>query len=142
MSVPPEIADEVRRWVEKAEHDLLAAEHGLVLADRGLTEIVCFHCQQAAEKYLKAVLVFNQANFPKTHDLRLLLDMARQVSMLALDSRDVLPLNRYAVEGRYPGDWEAITKEDAENAIRTARSVREAVQHVIPEGRGLFPEFP
>lgn len=51
MSVPPEIADEFRRWVEKAEHDLLAAEHSLVLADRGLTDIVCFHSQQAVEVY-------------------------------------------------------------------------------------------
>ena len=58
MSVPPEVGQTVRRWIEKAEHDLEAAtrilqdEHGCPY------DTACFHCQQAVEKYLKAALTF------------------------------------------------------------------------------------
>lgn len=75
MNERPDSAEQIIRWVDKAEHDLLAAEHTMELADRGLTDIVCFHCQQCAEKYLKALLVSLGVHFPKTHDLRLLLDL-------------------------------------------------------------------
>jgi hypothetical protein len=51
MKERPDIIHEVRLWIEKAEHDLLAAKHSMLLADRGLTDIVCFHCRQCAEKF-------------------------------------------------------------------------------------------
>ncbi len=57
MSEPRERLKEVARWTEKAEHDFLAAEHAMELAKEGLTDIVSFHCQQCAEKYLKALLL-------------------------------------------------------------------------------------
>ena len=49
MNEQPDTAQEARRWVEKAEHDLIAAEHTMKLAHEGLTDIVCFHCQQCKE---------------------------------------------------------------------------------------------
>jgi len=75
MKERPDIIHEVRLWIEKAEHDLLAAKHSMLLADRGLTDIVCFHCRQCAEKYIKGLLLLLGVRFPKTHDLRLLLDL-------------------------------------------------------------------
>jgi HEPN domain-containing protein len=75
MSERPELLKEVARWTEKAEHDFLAAEHAMELAQEGLTDTVCFHCQQCAEKYLKALLLYRAVVFPRTHDLRLLLDL-------------------------------------------------------------------
>jgi HEPN domain-containing protein len=75
MSERPELMKEVARWTEKAEHDFLAAEYAMDLAGEGLTEIVSFHCQQCAEKYLKALLLYRGVTFPRTHDLRLLLDL-------------------------------------------------------------------
>jgi HEPN domain-containing protein len=67
---PPEDAlrSLVRQWLEKAARDLDAAERLSTEGGR-LREIVAFHCQQAAEKYLKALLVRNQIEFPKTHDI-------------------------------------------------------------------------
>jgi HEPN domain-containing protein len=75
MSGRPELMKEVARWTEKAEHDFMAAEHAMKLVGEGLTDIVCFHSQQCAEKYLKALLLYQGAAFPRTHDLRLLLDL-------------------------------------------------------------------
>jgi hypothetical protein len=39
------------------------------------TEVICFHAQQCVEKYLKALLVLNRTDFPKTHDIRRLTGM-------------------------------------------------------------------
>jgi len=71
---------------------------------------VCFHAQQCAEKYLKALLALHAVPFPKTHDLpELLLGIPQNVSV-RLRPPDVAVLNRYSIEGRYPGDWEPITR--------------------------------
>jgi len=52
MNQPPELMKEIALGTEKAEHDGTAAEHAMELAAEGLTDIVCFHCQPCAEKYL------------------------------------------------------------------------------------------
>jgi HEPN domain-containing protein len=57
----------IKSWLKKAEKDLLTAKHELSFAD-AVTESICFHCQQAAEKYLKAYLVYLGIPFIKTHD--------------------------------------------------------------------------
>jgi HEPN domain-containing protein len=127
MSEPPERIEEVALWTQKAEHDFLAAEHMMELAKQGLTDIVCFHSQQCAEKYLKALLLYRGIAFPKTHDLRLLLDLIPTDTSLELQREEVIPLNRYAIEGRCPGDWEPITPAEAQRAFEMAQAVRQAV---------------
>lgn len=132
MSEQPELKKEIRHWTEKAEHDFMAAEHAMELAEEGLTDIVCFHCQQCAEKYLKALLLHRGVAFPRTHDLRLLLDLVSTQVSLGLQREQVIPLNRYAIEGRYPGDWEPITATDAQCALEMAQAVRQAVLRQLP----------
>lgn len=62
----------LEQWIEKAEHDLIAAK--LIIDHQPLIlDIACFHCQQAVEKYLKTFLVFKKEEFPRTHNLDLLL---------------------------------------------------------------------
>ena len=132
MSEPTERIAGVRRWAEKAEHDLLAAEHDMQLAERGLTDVVCFHCQQCAEKYLKALLILHGVHFPKTHDLRLLMELIPDQVGFRLTKPEVVPLNRYAIEGRYPGEWEPIGVEEARMAITMARGIRDEARRLLP----------
>jgi HEPN domain-containing protein len=132
MSEPPELRKQVARWVEKAEHDFRAAEHAMELAEEGLTDIVAFHCQQCAEKYLKAFLLYRGVPFPRTHDLRLLLDLIPPGVSLGLQREQVVTLNRYVIEGRYPGDWEPITVAEVQRALETAQAVRQAVLKELP----------
>ena len=132
MSERPDLLKEVARWTEKAEHDWLAAEHAMELAEEGLTDIVCFHCQQCAEKYLKAFLLYRGVAFPRTHDLRLLLELVPAETSLGLQHKQVVPLNRYVIEGRYPGDWEPITVDEAKRALEMAQAVRQAVLKQLP----------
>ena len=78
MRPPDEVARELaREWLAKADVDLSAAR---VLLDTGAhADAVAFHAQQAAEKALKAFLVWNQVEFPKTHDIKRLLVLCRSV---------------------------------------------------------------
>jgi HEPN domain-containing protein len=133
MNERHDLVEYVIRWIDKAEHDLLAAEHTMQLVGSGLTDIICFHCQQCAEKYLKALLVSLGVQFPKTHDLRLLLDLVPERVSLDLPRTRVVPLNRYVIEGRYPGEWEPITAEEAREALAMAREVRAAVRAKLPD---------
>jgi HEPN domain-containing protein len=62
----------VRQWLAKADNDLETAKF-LFASGRPFFSAICFHSQQAAEKYFKALLTWHQIEFPKTHDLELLL---------------------------------------------------------------------
>jgi HEPN domain-containing protein len=66
----------VRRWLTKANNDLKVAEHEIVLRPEDMvTEAICFHCQQAVEKFLKAYLITNEIEFGRTHNLEYLLEL-------------------------------------------------------------------
>ena len=73
-------------------------------------------------------------DFPRTHDLVVLLNLAAHAGALALRVEQVQPLNRYSVEARYPGDWEPIDIHEADDALRMARAVREAIRAILPKG--------
>ena len=123
----------VGRWVEKAEEDLTNARYTLTLKESCPYSTVCFHAQQVAEKYLKALLTFYAYPFPKSHDL---LDLFRRLQngpQLQLEQMDLGILNRYSVEVRYPGDWEPITREEAEEAVTLAEKVRSEVQRFLEQ---------
>jgi len=73
---------ETRGWVRKAESDLRVARNEAA-APNPERDAVCFHCQQAAEKYLKAILCEQGQHIPRIHDLlRLLIDHLSHESSL------------------------------------------------------------
>ncbi len=61
-----------RLWLSKAANDLLNVENNLA-SEHVPWDTVCFHSQQAAEKMLKACLVFYRQPAPRSHDLVALL---------------------------------------------------------------------
>ncbi len=131
MPEPPETADLVRFWLEKAEHDLLNIENN-VAAKNVPWDTVAYHAQQCAEKYLKALLTFLQIEFPKTHDLTELNALLPKNHVLDIEPRTLERLNPYSIEGRYPGVWEPIEREEALQAVEGARAVRGAIRKVLP----------
>jgi HEPN domain-containing protein len=83
----------------------------------------CFHAQQCAEKYLKAILIVHDLNFPKVHDLVALRDVCSQAGIAISVSEDELStLSFYAVQVRYPS--EDPTVDEAREAVAIARSLR------------------
>lgn len=118
----------VLQWLEKADADFDAAEQ--LCAQRGrFREIVAFHCQQAAEKYLKALLVRHQIEFPKTHDIAKLLERLATVNASNAESlRDAEVLTPFGVDVRYPSDAPEVLAGGETRAIEIARQVRDAVR--------------
>lgn len=107
----------------------MAVSEFLLSADTGFWGTIGFHAQQAAEKFFKAFLVQHQIEFPKTHDLEQLIELIAQVNKpLAVSLQSVTALNPLGVEVRYPGDVPAMSREEAENAVHLASSVREAIR--------------
>ncbi len=114
--MPPE-REEVRRWLLKAGHDRSAARK-LATPDCEETDVAAFHCQQAAEKLLKAYLVWREIEFERIHDLGRILDYCSRSDPEFEKLRDAVePLTLYAVAFRYPGPAEP-TRGDVEAALQ------------------------
>jgi HEPN domain-containing protein len=134
MSAPHEAVEIVRQWIEKAEHDLKNAEHTLQMGADCPLDTVCFHAQQRVEKYLKAMLTERGIGFPRTHDLGELLARLPFEVRSELNLNEVVELNPYAVEARYPGEWEPLTREETIRAVEISRRVLSVVRrHLSPE---------
>ncbi|GMO25926.1 MAG: hypothetical protein Pg6A_13230 [Termitinemataceae bacterium] len=119
--------EELRQWFEKADHDLLAAEYLATMHYPRPDEIICVHCQQAAEKYLKGFLFQNNVEPPKIHNLQKLLGLCEELNaefMTILHQCSVL--NTFSIIPRYPDEFQ-ITEGDAEKAIRYAAEVKDFV---------------
>jgi HEPN domain-containing protein len=109
-------------WVEKAEEDYKAARR-LIRGKEPLNNTACFHCQQAGEKYLKALMQEWGRDVPYTHDLLQLLDaLVAQDRTLRSLRRALTSLNRYGVDYRYPG--RRASKRQADATLRHATQVR------------------
>lgn len=115
-------------WWRYAVEDLAQAD--LLHADEhGSPRWVCTLSQQAAEKALKAALVFLGTDFPRTHDLvRLKLLLPADWTVVTGDV-DLTSLRRWAVRSRYPADWPEPTVSDADEASRIAHTAVELVRH-------------
>lgn len=114
----------VKEWLRKADNDLLNAENNLN-SERVPTDTVCFHCQQCAEKYLKAYLVYRKIEFPNIHNLLRLMELCKESDETFETLRNyLLILNDYAVEIRYPDDWYEPGIDDAREAFENSQKVK------------------
>ncbi|MBA4370581.1 MAG: HEPN domain-containing protein [Coriobacteriaceae bacterium] len=126
MSASPDAA-EAGRWLRFAEEELALAR-ALVSDPEAPARLACWHAQQAAEKALKAALVVRGTEFPRTHNLLALralltLELAARMDLVALAE-----LTQWAVESRYPGDWDEPAAEEARASLLTAETVVAAVR--------------
>jgi len=118
-----------REWVRKVEADHVLARR----ASRGKTPLhdgVCFHCQQCAEKYLKALLEELGLAVPRTHNLDDVLNLLLpHHPTLRPFRRGLIFLTDFAVETRYPGD--NATRRQATAALRWEDQVRMAARSLL-----------
>ncbi len=99
-----------------------------------LPEDACFHAQQCAEKALKALLLQHQIPFPRTHAIEVLLDILKLYGQTVTENvNETFVLTEYAVQTRYPGDWEPVTKKEAQEALELAALVLSWVDSQIEE---------
>ena len=122
----PETVDEARRWLRFAREDLGVAQR-LLATDETPSRHVCFLSQQAAEKALKAALVLEGIDFPYRHDLDALRNLLPDTWSVRRTHTDLAQLTEWAVEARYPGDWQEATSTDAGRAVSQAQGVYDSI---------------
>lgn len=116
----------VGQWLAKGDNDLNTAEYGLTAAEP-ITDTICFHCQQAVEKYLKMYLV-SKGNEPIiTHNISILVAKCIQYDLDFGELGKFDFLTVYAVSLRYPDDFYMPEVEEAQEGLAAAKEVRSFV---------------
>jgi len=122
----------VRQWLERAWTDLDTAA-ALLNLPRPRPTTVCFHCQQAVEKALKAALIFRDVEFDWSHEIEYLINLCvEQDAAFEQFRASAVPLSDYAVTFRYPADAPDPTVEQAREALAVARAVWQFVLDRLP----------
>ncbi|NUM48019.1 MAG: HEPN domain-containing protein [Anaerolineales bacterium] len=125
-------APEAARWMEYARTDLKAG-YTLLRDPDHFPRHVCYLAQQAAEKALKAILVFLDMDYPYTHDL----DRIRETIPAGWQVKTVYPklyaLTIWAVETRYPAEMPDIVETDARQALEMAEGIYQLIETEIAE---------
>lgn len=118
-------------WIEKADKDLEVAEL-LVKKKKQYLDLASFHCQQAFEKYLKGLLVFNGVLPSKTHNLEELLSQAFKYHLGLLKwvnaAKEISP---FAVIPRYPDELFDIPIPTVKKLIKQTKSLAEFIKELI-----------
>ena len=131
-------------WLRYARGDLALAQ--VPLPEDSFYEQLCFHAQQAVEKALKAVLIISNISYPKTHNIRTLLDLLPKEIVLPTDVDAATTLTDYAVSGRYPDEVEEVNEEEYREAVRLAEAVVRWAESILPasdtESEGPDSESP
>jgi len=113
-------------WINHSGSDLRAAAT-LLKSEEFFPLQICFLSQQCAEKAVKAILIFEEVNFPKIHDLDRLRDLIPKGWKVKEQFPDLAELTIWAVESRYPGDMPDVTEQEARETFRLAGAVFDMV---------------
>jgi HEPN domain-containing protein len=120
----------VSQWLMKGDNDLKTAEYGLG-AEEPITDTICFHCQQAVEKYLKMYLVSKGDEPVITHNISILITSCAQYEPAFKELVKYDFLTGYAVSLRYPDDFYMPEVDEAREALAAAHEVRAFVMRLL-----------
>ena len=115
-----ELANE---WLRYARMD-----YNIAVYDKGFhpvpIEIICYHCQQAGEKALKAILAYHDEQIPRMHNLYNLLKLCSKYypNILTELAEQSNRLTDFSAITRYPNDIE-LEKTDMELALKSAEQI-------------------
>ena len=113
---------DVMEWIQLADEDLYSAR---ILSDapRKPFEIICYHCAQAIEKYLKAYLIYNDKIPEKTHNLRFLNDLCVEIDKEFQNITSLCDyINRFANDIRYPHKYE-VNDSDVQFSLNAVKKI-------------------
>jgi HEPN domain-containing protein len=120
----------VNEWVTKAEEDYRTLEELYNKSPSDFANTICFHAQQCAEKYLKALLTKHGIDPPWIHTLETLLDLIiLKIPELEKYRVTLAELTPYATEYRYPGT--VANQEDAKICVSIIRKLRNDMRAVL-----------
>ena len=122
--------DYLATWLFRANEDIAVIENLYNSDPETFASTICFHAQQAVEKFLKAFLVYHNIDFPKTHDLEFLLSECQKIDQQAF-CLDFGSLTDFGVTIRYPDDFYVPDQDDTILYRNIALEVKNAVEHKI-----------
>ncbi|MDR1963319.1 MAG: HEPN domain-containing protein [Planctomycetaceae bacterium] len=118
------VIDLIEQWFKKAKSDLNVARNTFETMQPKELDIICFHCQQAAEKALKAYLILHDIEPERTHNLEKLCNDCGQYDDSFSEFLEICKImSQYAVQPRYPDDFLNITETETEQALEYAQSI-------------------
>ena len=117
----------IKQWLKLAEGDLESANHLLTLHPYKL-EVICYLCEQSAEKMFKGYLASTEKEIPKTHDLmklcRLCVEVDPSFDELFDSCARLVP---FGVQVRYPNHTE-LYEEDMRAALKDSKKIMDMIQ--------------
>ncbi|GHV58004.1 DNA-binding protein [Spirochaetia bacterium] len=96
-------------------------------------EDLCFQIQQSAEKALKGLLIYYGIEPDFTHNIGILLKELEKLTEIPENVTESIKLTKYAVQTRYPGEYDEITKEEYNRAVEIAKTCLEWTENKIKE---------
>jgi len=130
--------EEARNWFEVASEDLRVTNACLRLTPPSLGN-AAYHCQQAAEKVIKGLLVGSGVSFRKVHDLDELAGLASPLyPPLATDLDQCRRYSAWATDYRYPPEDEAVPPacQDIEEAVTILQRLLSGALRIAGDGAG------
>jgi HEPN domain-containing protein len=125
-----EKADYIRNWLFRANEDIAVVENLSSSNIAFYTSTICFHSQQAVEKFLKAFLIFHEVDFPKTHDLDFLLMECQKIHNSFMDI-DLKSLSDFGVSIRYPDDFYVPGVNETREYVEIAKAIKIIIERLI-----------
>jgi HEPN domain-containing protein len=114
---------QAEEWFERGARDIETAQ--LIFDERGYTDAIAYHIQQALEKYMKGYLVLHGKKPPRIHELNTLLNHILTIDESLADFLDLCEkASRYYFEERYPpGPPADYSYEEIESDLNQAWSM-------------------
>ena len=122
--------DYLKTWLFRANEDIAVIEKLFESEPELYASTICFHAQQAVEKFLKAFLVFHNIDFPRTHDLDYLLMECKKIDARNFDI-DLGSLTDFGVSIRYPDDFYLPDREETAQYRGIALKVKIVIENII-----------
>lgn len=126
--------DTVLQWLENANQDLVLVQK--IISDEYLTALALFHCQQAVEKSLKALIEHHNMPLPRIHSLERLFEIVKDLFQYNYDSKILGILDNMYIDSRYPINSGILfngkpTLEDVEKLYNFASSVHSEIKKLL-----------
>jgi HEPN domain-containing protein len=122
-------------WIKRAKGSLKIPKAFInITADNEFYyEDLCYQAQQAVEKAFKGFLIYFGVEPEFTHNIEALLEELEKFTEIPAHIREAIDLTKFAVLTRYPGEYENITKERYEKAVKIAQECLDWVERTIKE---------
>ncbi|MDR0704102.1 MAG: HEPN domain-containing protein [Planctomycetaceae bacterium] len=120
-------------WIERAKSSFEISKLAVNIHADVYYEDLCYQSQQAVEKVLKGLLIYYGVEPEFTHNIEILLKELKNFTEIPDHIKEAVQLTNYAVQTRYPGEYDEVTKEEYENSIKIAKDCLDWVKIKIKE---------